>query len=457
MTAFVADQRHRAKHGLPSLGIYSRGFNRPGSLPTKTTAFKVGTVFDGARRVLRFGMENGHSERIGLGRAFIVALPPGGVRGGRRRPFPDQVARALADQSNLATLEQLDTDNRGLRDIWEALVLTGRRTSEVLELRLECLGTYNGLPMFWHDQTKVGNYDDAIRIPDWLYQRLRARQNTTCDRFAYQHGRLPNPDERQALALFPRRIGNRRGLKGVSYSWFQAQFQDWVDQLDIDEHCVPHQARHTLATNLLRHGAGLAHIKRYLGHVSERMSEHYIHLANIDPLIEDALTAVWVTGPGSPQPGKSLSDGEPMTRQQAEAIALDLARRSTPADGGFCTYQPVVNGAACPWNLDYHNCDKFVMSGADLVYWHRKREQWHTLAERAPDTATADFLHDAFEPTARAIDGLEKALAAVGLLEQALSLDLRRPQDYFGRVWSTAFRAQDLARHNELGTPDGDA
>ncbi|MER6838890.1 hypothetical protein ABT320_33810 [Streptomyces cellulosae] len=85
------------------------------------------------------------------------------------------------------------------------------------------------------------------------------------------------------------------------------------------------------------------------------------------------------------------------------------------------------------------------MSGADLVYWHRKREQWRMLAERAPNSTTADYLHEVFEPTARAIDGLEKALAAVGLLDDALALDLRRPQDYFGKVWSTAFRAQELA------------
>jgi len=50
-----------------------------------------------------------------------------------------------------------------------------------------------------------------------------------------------------------------------------------------------------------------------------------------------------------------------------------------------------------------------------------------------------------FEPTARAIDGLEKALAGMGLLDQALAMDLRRPQDYFNRLWSTAFRATDLA------------
>jgi len=84
------------------------------------------------------------------------------------------------------------------------------------------------------------------------------------------------------------------------------------------------------------------------------------------------------------------------------------------------------------------------LSGADLLYWRRKQEQWRSLAERAPADEVADFLHKAFEPTARAIKGLEKALAGLGLLDQALALDLRRPQDYFQRIWAVNFRASDL-------------
>jgi hypothetical protein len=33
----------------------------------------------------------------------------------------------------------------------------------------------------------------------------------------------------------------------------------------------------------------------------------------------------------------------------------------------------------------------------------------------------------------------------MGLLEDALALDMRKPQDYFHRIWSVAFRATDLA------------
>ena len=139
-----------------------------------------------------------------------------------------------------------------------------------------------------------------------------------------------------------------------------------------------------------------------------------------------------------------------------EQHAARVEARSTPAEGGFCTFQPVVDGGACPWNLDCHNCDKFVLSGADLLYWRRKREQWRLLAEGAPDDATAAYLHHYFEPTARAIDVLEKALAGLRLLDDALALDLRKPQDYFHRIWSIAFRASDLAAAESDGGAEDD-
>ncbi|MEW9514949.1 tyrosine-type recombinase/integrase [Streptomyces bacillaris] len=329
--------------------------------------------------------------------------------------------------------------------MWETIIVTGRRASEVIQLRLDCVGRYGGLPLLWHDQTKVGNLNAAVRIPDHLLHRLEERRQKTLAHYADRHaGRPPTAAERAHLALFPTDILNPDGRRALSYTWFHTGVRSWVAELDLGGHYVAHQARHTLATRLLRHGASLTHIRRYLGQVSDRMSEHYVHLTQSD--LENVLQHVWVTGPGTAAPGELLtSDTTPLTREQAQALAIDLSRRSTPAEGGFCTFQPVVDGGACPFSLDCHNCDKFVLSGADLLYWRRKREQWRLLAEGAPDDATADYLHRYFEPTARAIDGLEKALAGLGLLDDALALDLRKPQDYFHRVWSTAFRAADLA------------
>ena len=93
--------------------------------------------------------------------------------------------------------------------------------------------------------------------------------------------------------------------------------------------------------------------------------------------LEDVLQQVWVTRAWYCQPRRThIRPRDPMSREQARALAIDLSRRSTPAEGGLCTFQPVLDGGACPWNLDCHNCGNFVLSGADLLYWRRKREQW---------------------------------------------------------------------------------
>src|SRR5205814_10110843 len=112
-----------------------------------------------------------------------------------------------------------------------------------------------------HDQTKVGNYNDAIRIPDHLYDALQVRQRKTLDGFTARHGHRPTGQQRAAMALFPARRCNLDGTTAISYNWFQLHFRDWVDTLDLG-YLVAHQARHTLATNLLRNGVSLTHIRR---------------------------------------------------------------------------------------------------------------------------------------------------------------------------------------------------
>lgn len=183
--------------------------------------------------------------------------------------------------------ERHDPNDCGLRDAWEALVFTGRRCNEVLQLRLDCFTIHRRVPYLWHDQTKVGNYDEAIRIPDALYLRHQARQETTLERLEDRHGKQPTGKERTGLALFPSPKRNPHGTVSASYTFFHTGFNGWLDDLDIGAR-VPHQARHTLTTNLLKHGAGLYHIKKYLGHVSQRMAEHYAKVASceIDEVLE---------------------------------------------------------------------------------------------------------------------------------------------------------------------------
>ena len=275
-----------------------------------------------------------------------------------------------------------------------------------------------------------------------------ALENGSSDRIGLARECIVRPSghrpQRAELVLFPSIRRSRDGRRALSYNWFQGHFRAWIDELDLGS-VVPHQARHTLATRLLRHGASLTHIRRYLGHVSDRMAEHYAQVAVSE--IEDVLQHVWVAGPGAANPGELLSSPlNPLDRRQAEALAIDLSRRSTPTEGGFCTFQPVVDGGACPFNLDCENCDKFVMSGADLLYWHRKREQWHchrrTRSRRCHRRLPPRGLRPHRPRHRRSGEGPGRTQPA----DDALALDLRRPQDYFHRLWSIGFRAGDLAR-----------
>ena len=293
---FLADQRNRHRHGLKSLGIV-----RADAKPSLVTDGTLQGVFNYGRRVMFWALETGHAGQIGLDRGFITAFPAAGRRGPRRSrsPFTDDVARALADEASLRELDKLDPNDSGLRDAWEAIVCTGRRCSEILKLKVDCIGRYHGLPMLWHDQTKVGNYDEGIRIPEYLYARIDVRRHKTLTRFEHRHGRHPAPGERTRIALFPTRVRNPAEEESISYGFFNNRFREWLDGLDLGGN-VAHQARHTLATKLLAAGASLAHIRKYLGHVSDRMAEHYAKVSHSD--LDDLLNAVWVAGPGSASP-----------------------------------------------------------------------------------------------------------------------------------------------------------
>jgi hypothetical protein len=93
---------------------------------------------------------------------------------------------------------------------------------------------------------------------------------------------------------------------------------------------------------------------RYRDHMSIPMTEHHAIVATSE--IEDILKHIWAAAPGAPRPSEPLSNGVTrMNRQQAEALVIDLSRPSTPT--GFCTFQPVIDGNACPSkNLSCHTC-----------------------------------------------------------------------------------------------------
>jgi hypothetical protein len=102
MQRFAADQRRRERDRLPSLGI-----TKAGGKPSTVSATTRGLVFNGVRAVMRDALDSGVADQLGLDRQFVIALPGGeGLPLRTRRPFPDEVARALADEANLGRLAE---------------------------------------------------------------------------------------------------------------------------------------------------------------------------------------------------------------------------------------------------------------------------------------------------------------------------------------------------------------
>jgi hypothetical protein len=352
------------------------------------------------------------------------------------------VLRAVSDPANIALLREMDPHDNGLADIWSIQVRCGRRISEVVGLRLDCVSEHLGRTWLWVDMTKVGKLDYAIQIPRDVYDLILARQAKTVQTYRLKLGADPTAAHRRTLALFPSPVANPALERSLATQSFSTAFKAWIesDAMRIPGHTT-HQARHTLATRLIAAGASMTHVKRVLGQVSERMGESYVLIAGTQ--IEPYLQQVWVTGPGNTDPGQLVLTPTDAEKHSAAQQMVDLA--AIPTEHGLCTFKPVVGGFDCPFNRDCTGCEHFVLTGADYGYWKRQEQRWAALAEAAPDQATRDYLYHAFDKSSQAIAGLEKALLALGLLDQAQQLDLRSPhQDFFDPLWRQGWRAGDL-------------
>lgn len=442
---FAREYSFRLSKGLPST-VLTTGYGTPAVVTENTRRF----VYSGIRRVLRFACDSGLDHELGIPREFILAFPQAHSKNEiRRRPLSDEAHRAVCDPSNLLLLEGMDPTKGGVRDVWETLMFTGRRASEALELRLDCLTVSNGMNLLHFRETKVGIGESIVPIPDQLRLRLEKRQEISRTMIEAKLGRKLTSEDLKRVALFPSRVRNPTCEKSISYGQYLTKFREWTQGMKIG-HVVSHQARHTIATQLLRSGASTAHIKHYLGHTSERMTEHYVHVVNED--LERVLQQVWVEGPGASTPGAALPQSRdslgragksgPNENHGKSATMIDLLRASSPTQGGVCTFQPVVRGAECPWSLDCEGCKHFVLTGADLNYWRRKQEQWRILAENAPDESVRDYMHAIWKPMGEALKGLEGALLERSLLQEAENLDLRRPQDFFRPLWNYGYKIE---------------
>jgi hypothetical protein len=154
------------------------------------------------------------------------------------------------------------------------------------------------------------------------------------------------------------------------------------------------------------------------------------------------------------KPGTILLRPSDLTTSDSSAAAARIDLTVVPVEHGLCRYGPVVGGRNCPFDKNCTNgvrgpCEHFVLTGADLAYWERKRDAAIHFAEGAPTDEARDYILSEWHPWEPVLAALRDALDELGLLEEAEKLDLRAPvHDYFDPLFSTGWT---LA---QLDTPD---
>ncbi|WP_280464543.1 tyrosine-type recombinase/integrase [Nocardia cyriacigeorgica] len=437
-------------------------------LPTVSAFTRERVLSEATRRtftaaaciVLRLSREKGRT--VAQLDPFIFNLPeyPAPPKKPRPRPLTYDDFQLLVNPDSLRQLDALDEDNLGYSDIWLAQAFQGGRISETLGLRVGCIGLVGAAqPYLWRDIAKVGIIDYGMPCYLPVYERLLRRQEATRARLRFRYreqlaelgdrGRAQVEASWDALMpLFPGTTLNPDLTLEISQSWFRQIWTRWFEHLGLTS-ITTHQTRATLATSLLNNGAPAALVRQLLGHFSEEALAHYANY-NSD-IVARHLKQVWAASPGMNKPGTILlRPGDLTTENPADAAArIDLT--VVPVEHGLCRYGPVVGGATCPYGKNCSEgpkgpCEHFVLTGADLAYWERKRDAAAHFAEGAPSDEARDYILRQWEPWEPVLAGLREVLDELGLLEAAEKLDLRTPvHDYFDPLFSNGWRVAHLS------------
>lgn len=413
-----------------------------------------------AHVVLRHNKE--HGRPAAAPEDFILRFPEFPVAA--RRPLPRPLSfgdyQLLVDPDNLRALDELDSAEVGLSDVWLIQAFQGGRISEVLNLRLGCIGMIGAAqPYLWRDITKVNVIDYGIPCHTAVYERLLRRQTITKAKLRSRyHKQFAALDVRgrqrleaeweRSMPLFPGAHLNPDLTLEVSYTSFSKAWKKWFASLGL---CglTTHQTRATLATSLLNNGAPAGLVRQMLGHFSDEALAHYARYN--DESMAKHLKQVWAAGPGTDKPGTILLRPGDLNTDNAGAVRARIDLAVVPVEHGICRYGPVVGGDNCPFAKNCTNgpqgpCEHFALTGADLAYWERKRDAAFHFAEGAPNEDARDYILSAWDPWRPVLAGLREALAELGLLEEAEKLDLRSPvHDYFHPVFTTGWTLDQLS------------
>jgi integrase len=197
---------------------------------------------------------------------------------------------------------------------------TGMRIGECIDLSVDCLRAVG--PDQWAIHVPLGKLKTERWVPvDSLVRQLVERLRCMRSPDAPSTGRLLLSGSR-GIYMLPRKLRNA--------------LRDVATAAGISAHIVPHQMRHTYATEMLRAGVTLVAVMKLLGHKSPHMTLHYLEITQADLQREYRLARAHprhlVPSPPAPLAASpaSLDPTGILSSLQSAQHVIEMFRRTLP-------------------------------------------------------------------------------------------------------------------------------
>ncbi|MFH1243954.1 MAG: tyrosine-type recombinase/integrase [bacterium] len=171
-----------------------------------------------------------------------------------------------------AMIEKADTTSiQGLRDrvIMETLFSTGLRVSELVSLNKTTINLESREFGVVGKGKKIRVVFLSDRAAQWIERYLRERDDHYHPVFIRQSGARPEIDDPKA--------GEKLRLTSRSVQRIIAKYGRLAH---LPMAMTPHVMRHSFATDLISHGAGLREVQEMLGHKNIATTQIYTHVTN---------------------------------------------------------------------------------------------------------------------------------------------------------------------------------
>ena len=231
---------------------------------------------------------------------------------------PHRLARPLiAQQDQLLQQEFLKRNDLG-GNVFLLIRHTGMRIGECADLSFDCLRTTG--PNQWAVLVPLGKLKTERMVP------VDSSVVTVIQRLRFYRSLDPHRPDGRLLA--------RRSSRGALIRQLRNYLHQVCHSLGISARIVPHQFRHTYATEMLRAGVSLPSVMKLLGHASLNMTMIYVEVV-MDDLQREFQQARSKPRHLVPQPKTSVApirtglDGV-IDSLQATQHALEMFRRALP-------------------------------------------------------------------------------------------------------------------------------